>query len=164
MHQKVAGAAVSRECPGGFVREPQYVRSAVVMHGGMHECGADTVACTATRAQGHFQIMFSRHCPLVQPKLSVFMRIMYSSGVWSYVVGALTAPMYFIMPCSPSGPASSPSSSRSGPQVRCPSLPVPCILPHSATSNVPCHPWSLCLAAPATARRLSSALCQQDWL
>ena len=42
--------------------------------------------------------MFSRHCPLIQPKLSVFMRIMYSSGVWSYIVGALTAPMYFIMP------------------------------------------------------------------
>ena len=50
-------------------------------------------------AQGHFQIMFSReHCPLFQPKLSIGMRIMYCSGVWSYIVGALTAPLYILIP------------------------------------------------------------------
>ena len=31
--------------------------------------------------QGHFQIMFNRqHCPLFQPKLSLWMRILYSSA------------------------------------------------------------------------------------
>ena len=56
------------------------------------------LACT-TVAQGHFQIMFSReHCPLFQRKLSVGMRIMYCSGVWSYIVGALTAPLYILIP------------------------------------------------------------------
>jgi hypothetical protein len=43
--------------------------------------------------------MFSRqYCPLTQAKLSWFMRIMYCSGVWSYVVGALTAPLYILIP------------------------------------------------------------------
>ena len=49
-------------------------------------------------AQGHFQIMFSKYCPLAQRKLSLFMKIMYCSGVWSYIVGALTAPLYIIIP------------------------------------------------------------------
>lgn len=48
--------------------------------------------------QGHFQIMFSKYCPLTQRKLSLFMKIMYCSGVWSYIVGALTAPLYIIIP------------------------------------------------------------------
>ena len=49
--------------------------------------------------QGHFQIMFSRqHCPLLQRRLSLFMRLMYCSGVWSYVVGALTTPTYILIP------------------------------------------------------------------
>ena len=39
-------------------------------------------------AQGHFQIMFSRqYCPLFQRRLSPLMRLLYCSGVWSYVVG-----------------------------------------------------------------------------
>ena len=43
--------------------------------------------------------MFSReHCPLFQRKLSVGMRILYCSGVWSYIVGALTAPLYILIP------------------------------------------------------------------
>ncbi|CAL5228455.1 g11593 [Coccomyxa viridis] len=49
--------------------------------------------------KGHFQIMFSRqHCPLLQRRLSLFMRLMYCSGVWSYVVGALTTPTYILIP------------------------------------------------------------------
>ncbi|CAL8466081.1 g5617 [Coccomyxa elongata] len=48
--------------------------------------------------KGHFQIMFSKYCPLAQRKLSLFMKIMYCSGVWSYIVGALTAPLYIIIP------------------------------------------------------------------
>lgn len=42
--------------------------------------------------------MFSKYCPLAQRKLSLFMKIMYCSGVWSYIVGALTAPLYIIIP------------------------------------------------------------------
>ena len=49
--------------------------------------------------QGHFQIMFSRqHCPLLQRRLSLFMKLLYCSGVWSYVVGALTTPTYILIP------------------------------------------------------------------
>lgn len=49
--------------------------------------------------QGHFQIMFSRqHCPLLQRRLSLFMKLMYCTGVWSYVVGALTTPTYILIP------------------------------------------------------------------
>lgn len=43
--------------------------------------------------------MFSReHCPLFQKRLSWFMRIMYMSGVWSYVVGALATPLFIVIP------------------------------------------------------------------
>ncbi len=49
--------------------------------------------------QGHFQIMFSyQHCPLFQSKLSWPMRIMYSSGVWSYIVGAISTPTFILIP------------------------------------------------------------------
>lgn len=58
--------------------------------------GADSALLAA---QGHFQIMFSRqHCPLLQRRLSLFMKLMYSSGVWSYIVGALTTPTYILIP------------------------------------------------------------------
>lgn len=58
--------------------------------------GADSAFVVA---QGHFQIMFSRqHCPLLQRRLSLFMKLMYSSGVWSYIVGALTTPTYILIP------------------------------------------------------------------
>ena len=58
--------------------------------------GADSASLAA---QGHFQIMFSRqHCPLLQRRLSLFMKLMYSSGVWSYIVGALTTPTYILIP------------------------------------------------------------------
>lgn len=50
-------------------------------------------------SQGHFQIMFNwQHCPLFQSKLSWPMRIMYSSGVWSYIVGAISTPTFIIIP------------------------------------------------------------------
>lgn len=49
--------------------------------------------------QGHFQIVLSNeHCPLFQKDLSWFQRLMYCSGVWSYVVGAITAPMFIAIP------------------------------------------------------------------
>ncbi len=38
------------------------------------------------------------HCPLFQSKLSWPMRIMYSSGVWSYIVGAISTPTFIIIP------------------------------------------------------------------
>ncbi len=49
--------------------------------------------------QGHFQIVLSRHySPLMIRGLSPFMRIMYCSGVWSYIVGAITTPLFIIIP------------------------------------------------------------------
>ena len=52
------------------------------------------------QSQGHFQIMFSwQHCPLFQRKLSWIMRILYSSGVWSYIVGAISTPTFIVIPC-----------------------------------------------------------------
>ncbi|DBA93998.1 hypothetical protein WJX77_002685 [Trebouxia sp. C0004] len=49
--------------------------------------------------KGHFQIVLSRHhSPLMIRGLSPFMRIMYCSGVWSYVVGAITTPLFIIIP------------------------------------------------------------------
>lgn len=49
--------------------------------------------------QGHFQIMFSKQaCPLLQKDLSVLMKLMYCSGVWSYIVGAISTPMFIIIP------------------------------------------------------------------
>ncbi len=49
--------------------------------------------------QGHFQIMFSwQHCPLLQSDLPMFMRVMYISGVWSYIVGAISTPLFILIP------------------------------------------------------------------
>lgn len=49
--------------------------------------------------QGHFQIVLSRrYSPLTIRGLSPFMRIMYCSGVWSYIVGAITTPLFIIIP------------------------------------------------------------------
>ncbi|KAK9803849.1 hypothetical protein WJX73_008180 [Symbiochloris irregularis] len=49
--------------------------------------------------KGHFQIIFNRqHCPLLQSQLSPFMRMYYASGVWSYVVGAVSTPFFIIVP------------------------------------------------------------------
>ncbi|KAK9842280.1 hypothetical protein WJX81_004432 [Elliptochloris bilobata] len=49
--------------------------------------------------KGHFQILFNfEHCPLFQRRLSIFMRIMYMSGVWAYIVGALSTPTFIIIP------------------------------------------------------------------
>ena len=49
--------------------------------------------------KGHFQIMLSSdHCPLFQQGLPPFQRLMYCTGVWSYVVGAITTPMFIIIP------------------------------------------------------------------
>ena len=49
--------------------------------------------------QGHFQIVLNNdHCPLFQKDLSWFQRLMYCSGVWAYIVGAITTPMFIIIP------------------------------------------------------------------
>ena len=39
-----------------------------------------------------------QHCPLFQSKLSWAMRILYSSGVWSYIVGAISTPTFIAIP------------------------------------------------------------------
>ncbi len=58
-----------------------------------------TLMCLLCIVQGHFQIVLSnQHCPLFQKDLSWFQRLMYCSGVWSYVVGAITAPMFIAIP------------------------------------------------------------------
>lgn len=49
--------------------------------------------------QGHFQIFFnSTHTPMLNKQLSLFMKLMYCSGVWSYVVGAIATPTFIIIP------------------------------------------------------------------
>ena len=49
--------------------------------------------------QGHFQVVLSRkHCPLFHKGLGFGHRIMYCSGVWAYIVGALTTPTFMIIP------------------------------------------------------------------
>ena len=49
--------------------------------------------------QGHFQIvMSSEHTPFFMEGLSFFQRFMYLTGVWAYIVGALTTPMFIIIP------------------------------------------------------------------
>ena len=42
--------------------------------------------------------MSRKYCPLWQRGLSFGMRVMYCSGVWSYIVGALTAPTFIVIP------------------------------------------------------------------
>ncbi|KAK9865087.1 hypothetical protein WJX84_007198 [Apatococcus fuscideae] len=49
--------------------------------------------------KGHFQIMFNpKVCPLFQSELSWGMRLMYCSGVWSYVVAAISTPFLMLVP------------------------------------------------------------------
>ncbi|KAK9837911.1 hypothetical protein WJX74_007544 [Apatococcus lobatus] len=48
--------------------------------------------------KGHFQIVFSKHCPLIQSGLSLFHRLYYCTGVWSYVVGAISTPTLMVIP------------------------------------------------------------------
>ena len=49
--------------------------------------------------QGHFQIAMNRErCPLLQKRLSWGMRILYMSGVWSYIVGLTSTPTFIIIP------------------------------------------------------------------
>ena len=49
--------------------------------------------------QGHFQIVLDTdRCPLFLDGLSVFQKVMYCSGVWAYVVGALSTPFFVVVP------------------------------------------------------------------
>ena len=65
---------------------------------------ADTKMVCASAAcfvvlQGHFQIALNKErCPLLQKRLSVGMRILYMSGVWSYIVGLTSTPTFIIIP------------------------------------------------------------------
>ena len=56
-------------------------------------------AASVVVLQGHFQIALNRErCPLLQKRLSVGMRILYMSGVWSYIVGLTSTPTFIIIP------------------------------------------------------------------
>lgn len=45
--------------------------------------------------QGHFQIILSRkYCPLFRRRLDWLSRGLYCSGVWSYIINALTTPIF----------------------------------------------------------------------
>jgi len=49
--------------------------------------------------KGHFQIFFQpKYCPLFQHQLSVWMRLMYSTGIWSYIVCAICTPFFLVNP------------------------------------------------------------------
>ena len=82
--------------------------------------------------QGHFQIAMNRErCPLLQKRLSWGMRILYMSGVWSYIVGLTSTPTFIIIPLVSLSPNLSSK------------LPVlPPLLPPSPV------PWSQCVTVP----------------
>ena len=47
----------------------------------------------------HFQIILNlRRCPLFQFRLRPYDRVMYCSGVWSYIVGAVTTFTFLLIP------------------------------------------------------------------
>jgi endoglucanase len=51
------------------------------------------------RGVQHFQIILNlRRCPLFQFRLRPFDRVMYCSGVWSYIVGAVTTFTFLLIP------------------------------------------------------------------
>ena len=49
--------------------------------------------------QGHFQIVLNAdHCPIFVPGLTLWQKLLYCSGVWAYVVGAITTPFFIVVP------------------------------------------------------------------
>ncbi|KAK9785109.1 hypothetical protein WJX73_003901 [Symbiochloris irregularis] len=66
------------------------------------EAPVETRNCFQQRSRwckGHFQIFLnSDKCPLFIEELSLWKRILYSSGVWAYFVGALTTPFFIAVP------------------------------------------------------------------
>ena len=90
-------ARCSKTCTVGWSSQPHAPQTALnprfrqVAH-----CPQVTEA--GQRVQGHFQIMFSGHNPMLQKRLSWYMRIFYMSGVWSYIVGATASPLFIIIP------------------------------------------------------------------
>jgi len=49
--------------------------------------------------KGHLQALFSRaHCPLVQGRLPLLQRLLYSSGAWAYITSAITTPLLAAVP------------------------------------------------------------------
>ena len=48
--------------------------------------------------KGHFQIFFSSKCPLLQPRLSLGMRLLYGSTILSYMACVINTPVFAIIP------------------------------------------------------------------
>jgi len=49
--------------------------------------------------KGHFQIILNRkYCPLFRRRLDWLSRGLYCSGVWSYIINALTTPIFMAVP------------------------------------------------------------------
>ena len=40
----------------------------------------------------------SDHCPLFVPGLSAWKKVLFCSGVWAYIVGAITTPFFIVVP------------------------------------------------------------------
>lgn len=49
-------------------------------------------------AKGHFQVIFSEHNPFKQKGLSLGMKILFCSGVWSYIVAFIATPTFILVP------------------------------------------------------------------
>ena len=66
----------------------------------LHASGVKApLTCGCHIPQGHFQIVLDTdRCPLFLDGLSWFQKIMYCSGVWAYVVGALSTPFFVVVP------------------------------------------------------------------
>jgi hypothetical protein len=69
---------------------------AVLLHRFIPHFKPGAVQCSL---QGHFQIIMNRkYCPLFRSRLDWLSRMLYCSGVWSYVINAFTTPIFMAVP------------------------------------------------------------------
>ncbi len=105
--------------------------------------------------QGHFQIAMNKErCPLLQKRLSWGMRILYMSGVWSYIVGLTSTPTFIIIPLVSLTPQHLPQTPLTLPPSAL--LPPPLFLPNESASycardalQLNCDAWLQCLHGSA---------------
>lgn len=67
----------------------------------VHQAPEDIRNCFQQRSRwckGHFQIFFSSKCPLLQPRLSLGMRLLYGSTILSYMACVINTPVFAIIP------------------------------------------------------------------
>lgn len=96
--------------------------------------------------------MNKERCPLLQKRLSWGMRILYMSGVWSYIVGLTSTPTFIIIPLVSLMPQHLLQTPL--PSLLLPSSLPPSSFPTSQPVTMPgmrynCDAWLQCLHASA---------------